>query len=79
MQSDDVRRHWMVNASGQILTPSYRSTTELNAAQNRDEFICEGSIQINFLIDKSGVIHPVLGDFRDLSVVTGLGSDVLFP
>jgi hypothetical protein len=79
MQPYDVRKHWMVDANGQVSTPLYRTPLDLNAAQNRDEFICEGSIQIDFLIDKSGVIHPVLGSSRDLSVVTGLSSDDLCP
>jgi hypothetical protein len=69
----------MVDINGQVSTPPYRPATDLNAAQNRDEFVCEGAIQINFLIDKQGVIHPVLGDKRDLSLFTGLSSDDLCP
>ena len=46
---------------------------------DRDEFKCEGMLQINLLIDKSGVIHPILGLLQDLPVVTGLPSDALFP
>jgi hypothetical protein len=79
MRSDDVRRHWMVGPDGQISTPLYRTSADLDAAQNRDEFICEGAIQINFLVDKGGVIHAVLGNLLDLSTVTGLGSDLLCP
>jgi hypothetical protein len=77
MKSGDPRRHWMVDANGAIQTPPYRTSKELNAAQGRNEFICEGTIQLNFLIDKSGVIHPVLGSEVDLSVPTGLPSDAL--
>ena len=77
MTSGDPRRHWMVDASGAIQTPPYRTSKELDAAFFSNDFLCEGTIQINFLIDKSGVIHPVLGDIRDLSVVTGLPSDAL--
>lgn len=77
MKSGDPRRHWMVDANGAVQTPPYRTSNELNAAQDRYEFLCEGTIQINFLIDKSGVVHPVLGDSRDLSIVTGLPSDAL--
>jgi hypothetical protein len=29
MSSDDVRRHWMVNAAGQVLTSPYRSSQDL--------------------------------------------------
>jgi hypothetical protein len=79
MTSGDARRHWMVDANGAIQTPPYRTNKELDAAFFRGDFLCEGTIQINFLIDKSGVIHPVLGDMRDLSVVTGLSSDALHP
>lgn len=79
MESDDVRRHWMIGPNGQISTPLYRMPDTLDAAQNRDEFICEGTIQINFLVDKGGVIHPILGNQLDLSTVTGQGSDSLCP
>jgi hypothetical protein len=79
MTSGDPRRHWMVDASGAIQTPPYRTSKELDAAFFSNDFLCEGTIQINFLIDKMGVIHPALGDIRDLSVVTGLPSDALHP
>ncbi len=79
MQFDDDRRHWMVDVNGRVSTSPYKSPTDLNNSQNRDEFVCEGTIQINFLIDKMGVIHPVLGDHRDLSLFTGLRSDDLCP
>jgi hypothetical protein len=77
MQKDDVRRHWMIDLSGRILTPPYRTSNELNDAQWRDEFICEGSIQVDFVIDKAGVIYPVLGGSFDLTVITDIGSDAL--
>lgn len=79
MKTHDPRRHWMVDAGGAIQTPAYRTNRALNAAQARNEFICELTIQINFLIDTSGVIHPVLGFIVDLSLVTGLQSDSLWP
>jgi hypothetical protein len=79
MQSNDIRRHWMVGPNGQISTPLYRTAADLDAAQNRNEFICEGTIQINFLVDKSGVIHPVLGNLLDLTTVTGIGSELHCP
>jgi hypothetical protein len=79
MTSGDPRRHWMVDANGAIQTPPYRTSKDLDAAFFSNDFLCEGTIQINFLIDKAGVIHPVLGDIRDLSVVTELSSDALHP
>jgi hypothetical protein len=77
MSSGDPRRNWMVDANGAIRTAPYAGYKELRDSHDRDEFDCEGTIQINFLIDKAGVIHPVLGDILNLSVVTGLSSDAL--
>jgi hypothetical protein len=79
MKSSDPRRNWMVDVNGVIHTPPYRSMKALNAANARNDFICELTIQINFLIDKSGVIHPVLGFIHDLALVTGLRSSSLLP
>jgi hypothetical protein len=67
----------MVDATGAIRTAPYSGYKELKDSHDRDEFECEGTIQINFLIDKAGVIHPVLGSLVDLSLVTGLASDAL--
>ena len=79
METDDVRRHWMVGPNGQISTPLYRTLLDLEAAHNRDEFMCEVGNQINFLVDKGGVIHPVLGNLLNLATVTGIGSDFHCP
>jgi hypothetical protein len=79
MLTGDPRRARMVGKSGAIQIPKYLSTAELNEASDfhRREFLCQGMPQINLLIDKSGVIHPILGLLADLSVVTGLPSDAL--
>ena len=79
MKESDKRRHRMVDKDHNILIPEYRTHEALNAALTRSEFYCEGMIQINFLIDKSGVIHPVLGILPELCLVTGLSYDELAP
>lgn len=79
MATADPRRHWMLDAQGAISKPPYMSAAELDAASLREEFKCEGMLQINLLIDKSGVIHPILGLPQDLSVVTGMTSDAMHP
>ncbi len=79
MQSNDIRRHWIVDASGTLQTSPYREQKALDTAQNRDEFLCEGTIQINFLIDESRVIKPVLGNYQGLALVAGMPWTWLFP
>jgi hypothetical protein len=79
MGSDDVRRHWMVHANSQVATSPYRTPEAQNSAQSRVEFACGASIEICFLINKSGNIIPTLGNSHSLSAVTGLGSQTLFP
>jgi hypothetical protein len=79
MQSDDTRRNWMVTADEELVVAPYRTDVDLNAAQLRHEFVSARTIQINFLIDTHGIVRPVLGSFRDLSAVTGLGSDSFIP
>jgi hypothetical protein len=81
MKTEDERRHRMVGKNGALQIPKYRSPAELDEASDlsRREFMCEGMLQINLLIDRSGVIHPILGLPQDLSVVTGLRSGALAP
>jgi hypothetical protein len=79
MQSDDERRNWMVTPDEDLQTAPYRSNTELDAADARLEFICEGAIQVDFLINTIGIVKPVLASYRDLSIVTGLPSVALLP
>jgi hypothetical protein len=79
MESDDPRRHWMVDVNGQIETPPYRTNEKNLAASRNGDFILEGPIAVNFLIDKLGVIRPVLGSWQELAVVTGLPSALFRP
>jgi len=79
MQSDDERRNWMVTPDEDLQTAPYRSNVDLLAAQLRNEFVCEGAIQINFLINSIGIVKPVLASYRELSVVTGIPSTALVP
>jgi hypothetical protein len=78
MGSADPRRHWMVDPAGNLDAYPYGNSRDQDEAQNRSEFLSEGTIQINFLIDESGVIHPVLGDWIELSLVTGLPKSAQF-
>ena len=78
MEDEDPRRHWMVDTNGDFRPAKYRGNKENNAAASRDEFIHD-VCQINFLIDKSGVIHPILLTTKGLSTVTGLPSSALRP
>lgn len=79
MKTEDPQRHWMLDASGAIRKPPYMAPNDLDAANLRREFLCEGMPQINLLIDRAGVIHPIIGILQDLTVVTGLPSDALHP
>src|SRR5450631_2413285 len=79
MKAEDPRRHWMIGKSGTVIKPPFMSVTDLDAATKRDEFMCEGMLQINLLLDKSGVIHPILGLLQDLAVVTGRRYDEMYP
>lgn len=78
MEKDDQdpRRHWLVEMDGTFHPAPYRGNAENNAAAADDVYIHDIS-QINFLIDKSGVIHPILLATKGLSTVTGLPSSAL--
>ena len=71
MDTSDPRRNWMVTAADELLTSPYRTSSELDAAADRREFICEGSLQLCMLIDVLGIIHPVLGIPHDLKIYSG--------
>lgn len=71
MEHTDPRRQWMVNTADEILKPPYTDHEEMNLADARGEFICEGAIDLCILIDKFGLIHPLLGVPHDLKIYTG--------
>jgi hypothetical protein len=78
MAPDDVRRHWMTQAGGQISTPPYRTTAAIAAAGDspggRNEFILESSADLSFVISQDGTVHVAYPSPVDLSVFIGLGS-----
>ena len=71
MLHTDPRRHWMVTAADEILTPPYRDHEEMREADDRGEFVVQSTIQLSILMDTTGVIHPVLGVPDDLKIYSG--------
>lgn len=71
LDADDARRHWMVDVAGNVATPLYRAVDEISAAAERGEFYMQGTIELSFLIDKTGTIHMALGDQVNLAGMLG--------
>jgi hypothetical protein len=71
MESEDVRRNWMVTPDGDILTAPYRGKKAIADAAFRDEFLFEGSLSLCFLLKKTGEICVVPHQARYLDLFTG--------
>jgi hypothetical protein len=71
MDSEDVRRNWMVTPDGDVLTAPYRGQQAIMDAGFREEFLFEGSLQLCFLLKKTGEICVVPHQVRYLEIFTG--------